>query len=100
MVFAGLAHVDIRKLGLSRLGDTVFGQLEGVVARVDDVVLAKADDTVLCDLGEVCHDLVVGEEVGEVLVDQLVAVAQLVVWRESTREEGLDVYEVNSPYYH
>jgi hypothetical protein len=48
----------------------------------------------------VCHDLVVGEEVGEVLVDQLVAVAQLVVWRESTREEGLDVYEVNSPYYH
>ena len=43
------------------------------------MVLAQADNAFLGHLGKVGDDLVVGEEVGEVLVDELVAVAQLVV---------------------
>ena len=66
-------------LGLGRLGDAVLGQLEGVVPGIDHVVLAQADDAVLGDLREVRDDLVVGQEVREVLVDQLVVVSELVV---------------------
>jgi len=88
VVLSGLANVDVRELGLSSLSNAILGELEGVVARVDDVVLAEADDAVLTHLGEVCDDLVVSEEVGEVLVDELVAVAQLVVFSINGTKEA------------
>jgi len=51
---AVLAHVKVRELGLGCLCNAVFSQLKCVVARVDDVVLAQPDHTVLCHFLHIC----------------------------------------------